>query len=145
MQICNGIIHHFKILYEISTELWWNISEMKFCITVKGQKTTISSSSISWGVPISFLPKILFQLSFWLTFVLKHCLSLHNSYCYFPLFLSCCSQIFYIFFKSLNLLFKMINVCLTKLFFNLLLVCKLLLKFFLQMLCIPHLLSLDMC
>ena len=71
------------------------------CITGKGQKTTISPSSTSWEVPISFLPKILFQLSFWLTFVLKHCLSLHNLYCYFPLLLSCCSQIFYIFWKAL--------------------------------------------
>ena len=71
MQICNGIIHHFKILFEISTELWWNISEMKFCITGKGQKTTISPSSISWEVPITFLPKILFQLYFLVDFRFK--------------------------------------------------------------------------
>ena len=101
-------------------EYQWNETVYQW----KGQKTTISISSTSCEVPISFLPKIWFQLSFWLTFVLKRCLLLHNLYCSFPLVSSCCSLIlplkFFSFFQSLNLLFIMVYVRFTELFLNLL-------------------------
>ena len=124
---------------EISVK--WN------CVSMERSKDY--NFNFSCKVPTSFLPKIWCQLSFWLTFVLRHCLSLHNLYCSFPLFSSCCSQIlhlkFFVFFQSLNLLFNMINVHLTKLFLNLLLICELLLMLFLQMLCIHHSQSQDIC
>ena len=118
---CNGI------------SVKWN------CVSMERSKDY--NFNFSCKVPISFLPKIWCQLSFWLTFVLRHCLSLHNLYCSFPLFSSCCSQILnlkFFVFSSLNLLFNMINVHLTKLFLNLLLICELLKELFLQMLCIRH-------